>query len=240
MKSKELISKLNLALNSPTKYVSPSSNWGSFIDGKFIFDCVLLIKAIGWGWNADKKKSHGGAIYKSNNVPDSTCLGLINSCKDVSTDFSYICPGELVYMKDHVGIYVGEGKVIECTVAWNTNKVVKSEISDSGIRTYKGVKAHNYKWEKHGKIPWVEYEDNIQNEFILCAIKSIKLSYGSRNELVGLVQRYLKSKGYYKNGKYDNYYGDFMRTEVIRWQRNNGLLDDGVIAFYSWSKILGL
>ena len=59
-------------------------------DDTFGFDCVCLIKGILWGWNGDKNKPYGGAAYTSNNVPDINASQMINSCKDLSTDFSKI------------------------------------------------------------------------------------------------------------------------------------------------------
>ena len=89
------------------------------IKGKgFMFDCVCLIKAVLWGWSGDLSKSYGGAVYGSNGVPDINADQMINKCKDVSTDFSTIQMGEVVWMKGHIGVYVGAGEVIECTPKW--------------------------------------------------------------------------------------------------------------------------
>ena len=80
----------------------------------FGFDCVCLIKAVLWGWNGDNK-GYGGAVYASNGVPDIGTESIINKCTNVSTNFNGIIPGALVWMEGHVGIYIGNGMVIECT-----------------------------------------------------------------------------------------------------------------------------
>lgn len=117
----------------------------------FGFDCVCFIKGILWGWNADTTKEYGGAKYKSNGVPDVSTEGMIAMCHDVSSDFSSITAGELVYMSGHVGVYVGDGKVIECTPKW-TNNVQYSNLGNLGYKT------GNYRnWLKHGKLPWIDY-----------------------------------------------------------------------------------
>lgn len=117
----------------------------------FGFDCVCLIKGILWGWNADVNKQYGGAVYKSNGVPDVGADGIVKYLIGVSTDFKGIIPGEVVWMSGHVGVYVGDGKVIECTPKW-TNDVQYSNLGNLGYTT-----GHFRNWTKHGRLPWVEY-----------------------------------------------------------------------------------
>jgi LysM repeat protein len=118
----------------------------------FGFDCVNLIKGILWGWNGDASKSYGGATYAlSGSVPDINANGLIKQCSGVSTNFKNIVPGEVVWMNEHVGIYIGDGKVIECTPAW-TNNVQYSNLGNIGYKD-----GHSRMWKKHGKLPWISY-----------------------------------------------------------------------------------
>ena len=91
MKVDLFIDRLKLALNSKTKY--KKSGWGSHDGNLWYFDCVCLIKGILWGWNADLSKKHGGAVYKSNGVPDYGDLRFFEQCKNISTDFTHIEPG---------------------------------------------------------------------------------------------------------------------------------------------------
>ena len=115
----------------------------------FGFDCVCLIKGVLWGWNGDKSATYGGAKYASNSVPDIGADAMIQRCSGISTDFSKITPGEAVWMEGHIGVYIGDGKVVECTPAWD-NCV---QITKLGTKTeYK-----TRKWTKHGKLPWVTY-----------------------------------------------------------------------------------
>ncbi|MGN0998382.1 MAG: hypothetical protein ACI4PO_02370, partial [Faecousia sp.] len=81
----------------------------------FGFDCVCFFKALLWGWSGDASQVYGGAVYKSNGVPDIGTEQMLALCTDVSDDFSTIVPGELLYQPGHVGIYVGGGKGVECT-----------------------------------------------------------------------------------------------------------------------------
>lgn len=116
----------------------------------FGFDCVCLIKGILWGWNGNKNKPHGGAIYKSNGIPDFGSDEAINLCTNVSSNFSKIEEGEIVWMKGHVGIYIGSSEVIECSPAFK-NKV-------------QITKLFQRKWLKHGKLKYIDYSGNIENK----------------------------------------------------------------------------
>lgn len=156
--SKQFIEKLKWLVNLPTNY--SSKYWSVFIDGKWQFDCVRSIKAILWGFSADKNKPRGGTVYKSNGVADFTCNGGVEKYStDVSKDFSKLVPGEYLCMKgtkyNHAGVYLGNGKVFECTAAWNVWKCVISDINSKGERSYKGVKS--VPWTYHGKLIYIDY-----------------------------------------------------------------------------------
>ena len=125
--------------------------------GKFGFDCVCLIKGILWGWNSDRNATYGGAIYKSNGVPDIGADQMIQKCKDVSTDFSNIIPGEAVWLPGHIGVYIGDGLVIECTPKWE-NKVQITALGNAGAKA--GYNART--WQKHGKLPYISYQKDVR------------------------------------------------------------------------------
>lgn len=155
MKVNDFISKLKHIVNIPTTYYSVSGgDWAKWNGTSWNFDCVILVKAILWGWSENKNHSHGGAIYLSNGVADDTADGLINRCSNVSNDFTKIEPGELLYMSGHVGVYIGNGEVIECTGAWE-RKVLISKIDAQGRRSRNGKQV--YSWLKHGKLPYIDY-----------------------------------------------------------------------------------
>ena len=155
MKLELFIDRLKLALNSKTTY--KKGGWGSHDGNLWYFDCVCLIKAILWGWNADLSKKHGGAVYKSNGVPDITDAEFYKVCSKKSSDFTKIQPGEIVHMKGHVGVHIGSGNVIECTKisSWNISGVIKSKIDSYGNRIINGKSGG--KWTGHGFSPYVDY-----------------------------------------------------------------------------------
>lgn len=125
-------------------------------DDTFGFDCVCLIKGILWGWNGDKNKPYGGAIYTSNNVPDINASQMINSCKDLSTDFSKIEIGEAVYLPEHIGVYIGNGLAVECTPKWkNCVQITSCNCSKAGY--------NRRNWTKHGKLPYITYDTKLES-----------------------------------------------------------------------------
>lgn len=120
----------------------------------FGFDCVCLIKGILWGWKGNKNHVYGGAVYASNGVPDIDTESIIKVCKDVKSTWSIqdMVPGELLWKSGHVGIYIGDGKAVECTPSW-ANKVQISHVQNLGDNTYPART-----WTKHGKLPYITYE----------------------------------------------------------------------------------
>ena len=117
----------------------------------FGFDCVCLIKGVLWGWCGKLDSTYGGANYASNGVPDISTEGMINFCRDVSTNFSKIEVGELMWMQGHVGVYIGDKLVVECTPSWENKVQITGLVGNkktNRIRT----------WTKHGKLPWVDYK----------------------------------------------------------------------------------
>lgn len=122
-------------------------------------DCVVSIKGLLWGFKADKNKPHGGGVYGSNGVKDFSPDGGLNYCTGVSTNFTNLIPGEYLCMKgtgySHAGVYLGDGKVFECTTGWGVNRCIISTINTRGDRIYNGVK--NLRWTYHGKLNYIDY-----------------------------------------------------------------------------------
>ena len=129
---------------------------GAIKDKGFLFDCVGLIKGILWGWKGDMSRAYGGAGYACSGVPDYDAKKMIDCCREVSTDFSTIVPGEAVWMDGHIGVYVGGGVVVEATPKWQGG-VQRSALSNTaGAQKLPGT-AGSRRWTKHGKLPWVDY-----------------------------------------------------------------------------------
>ena len=140
-------------------------------DDTFGFDCVCLVKGILWGWNGDTTKQWGGAVYQSNGVPDISTREMIEVCEDVSTDFTNIQVGEIVYMPGHIGVYVGNGQCIESTPIW------KDGVQYSNLGNIKEYKKGNYRiWTSHGKLPYVDYTEVIKKGEIKMFTKNVEIT----------------------------------------------------------------
>ena len=118
----------------------------------FGFDCVNTIKGLLWGWSGDRTHANGGAQYAANGVLETNADGMIAKCSGVSGLFQNIVPGEVVWMSGHIGTYVGDGKVIECTDAWDGCVQMTALAGTEAARTHKV-----HKWLKHGKLPYIQY-----------------------------------------------------------------------------------
>jgi hypothetical protein len=132
----------------------------------FAFDCVGLIKAILWGW-VGNAESYGGAKYTANQVPDIDANVMIKMCTHVSMEFDNIIPGEVVWMKGHIGIYIGEGKVVECTPSFKDGVQITAL---ENIGEIKGLNSR--KWTSHGQLPWVNYQLKDANEQLISDMKA--------------------------------------------------------------------
>ena len=143
-KARLLTTAMKLAAQ-PTKYDNKTSQWAAWVKGRWLMDCCRSIKAILWGFCFDKEAPHGGAVYKAG-YPDDTTEEMIAHCRNVSEDMSKhaIEPGELLWFRGHVGLYLGNGAVFECAPSLSG-----CAITDLSYQP----------WKKHGFIREVDYGD---------------------------------------------------------------------------------
>lgn len=132
----------------------------------FGFDCIGLIKAIAGNWSGSLTANYGGTqVNKETNgisygpmhMPDYSADGLFNANNKymvgVSKDFSKIKPGAVLHMDGHVGVYLGDGQVIECTPKWK-NCVQLTNLGNIGNV------AGNYRiWAEYGYLPFIDYSE---------------------------------------------------------------------------------
>ena len=213
----------------------------------FGFDCVCLIKGLLWGWEGDTGHIYGGADYGSNGVPDIGTEQIIDVCKDVSNDFTKIDVGELLWMKGHVGIYIGDGLCVECTPAW-LNRVQITAVHNMGRKDgYNGRI-----WVKHGKLPYVAYTVSDPQPSKPGAgpkpaptVKIVTglplLKKGSEGESVKALQILLLGYGY-DLGFWgdDGEFGSCTERAVKEFQAEHDLEDDGEVGNLTWAKLLGV
>lgn len=147
-------------------------------ENTFGFDCVCFVKGILWGWCGDNSKTYGGAVYQSNGVPDTTIDNIKTTCTVVSSDFGNIVPGELVFLPGHIGVYVGEGLVVESTPKW------KNGVQITALSGYRSTGYYNERrWDSHGKSVYIDYSDqvSIESELSILVGEADKLCASIRN-----------------------------------------------------------
>lgn len=213
----------------------------------FGFDCVCLVKSLLWGWNGDKAKSYGGASYASNGVPDIDADQMLLRCNGVSTDFSTIQVGEAVWMAGHIGIYIGNGLAVECTPKWKDGVQITAVHNIGSKAGYNGRK-----WTKHGRLPWVTYNNTPAektpteavktptNAKEVCTVKLPVLKKGAKGDSVKALQNLLIGYGYSCGEKgADGSLGDATDKALRKYQSAHKLTVDGSCGRKTWTSLLG-
>ena len=132
--------------------------------GERVHDCVGLIK--GYPWSESET-----ATPKYNSSQDVSANGMLGKCKEQGKIATIPeIPGVLVFMSGHVGIYIGNGYVIEARGF--DYGVVKTLLKDRN-------------WTHWGKCPYITYTDTkpIKNDSGTTVIYFKKYT-GSSNSIV--------------------------------------------------------
>lgn len=146
MNVEDFISKILTYEKMPTIYKLGKfmNSYQKGVTGKYLeCDCSGLIKGTLWGYPHNGKY---GNIY-----PDVNANTIMSTyCFDKSSNFSSIARGEFVWMSGHIGVYIGDGKVCECSPKW-----------ENGIQI---TKLNQRKWKLHGKSKWLDYSNSNINK----------------------------------------------------------------------------
>lgn len=157
MTERQFVERLEAIRNRKTFYKNKYPYNLCYInkDGRTSADCVNLLKAILNGYNIFNNTV--GYYQKDlTNTGDCTELELLKQCQEVSQNFTSLTEhAEILYMKGHVGAYIGktiEGKynTIECTKSFGGG-VVYSWVDSDGTRRNQKDGVKNGKWTHHGK-----------------------------------------------------------------------------------------
>lgn len=126
------------------QYPDEVGNYADFIKqnwlGKRTADCVGLIKGYGW-LNAETNE----IVYGTNGMPDISANAMFENATEKGTiDTIPEIPGLAVWHEGHIGIYIGNGEVIQ---AANTHAgVIRTPLNQSS-------------WTHWLKIPFINYVD---------------------------------------------------------------------------------
>ena len=188
-----------------------------------VHDCVGLIKGYLWCDSPDDNTpAYNSAQDKSANGMRDICTtkGDIAKMPDV--------PGVLVFMNKHVGVYIGNGEVIEAR--GHAYGVIKTKLNERA-------------WTSWGYCPYITYEAPAQKTV---SIELQVLKKGAKGEQVKTLQRLLIAMGYKMvstSGKEygaDGSFGGATDLAVRAFQDDNGLEVDGSCGRKTWTKLLGV
>lgn len=121
--------------------------------GYYGIDCVGLVKSYYWSGKAEGGK--GSPNYGKVGFPDVNANAMFNAAKEKGTiDKLPEIPGLVLYSTKHphVGVYVGNGYVIESTLSARGDGVTKAKVS-----AWNG-------WTHWFKCPYIQYEGEAQTE----------------------------------------------------------------------------
>lgn len=196
--------------------------------GQKVHDCVGLIKGYRWCDTPDSEPA-----YKS--VQDVAVSGLYMSCPESgSIDTMPDIPGVCVFMRDmsHVGVYVGDGDVVEATS--HARGVVKTKLAGRG-------------WGLWGKPRWISYEaaatpaQPAQTTASTLNVTGLPLlRYGDKGEYVRSAQLLLIGRGYSCGWcGADGEIGQDTFNAAVAYQKACSLQQDGIIGAQTWARLIG-
>ena len=183
-----------------------------------VHDCVGLVKGYLWCDSPDDTTpAYNVAQDKSANQMRDMCTsgGNISTLPDE--------PGVLVFYNNHMGVYIGNGEVIEAR--GHAYGVVKTKLA-------------NRPWKTWGYCSYITYEVPVQKTV---SIDLPVLKKGAKCEAVRTMQWLLIRNGYDMDGYgADASFGGATERALKKFQVENGLESDGSCGRKTWTKLLGL
>lgn len=191
--------------------------------GQICGDCVNgAIKGAVWSELGTREPKYG-----SHNCPDKSADGMFSYCKKIGMPWGEISTmpdkiGLAVRYKGHVGVYVGNGEVVE----WRGFKYgcVLTKLKDRN-------------WLHWYELPWTEYvSGNVQRPEEPATRPT--LCWGDEGEAVKVLQRTLMAIGYkLPNYGDDGEFGTETEEAVKKFQSFNKLEVDGVVGPKTWAAL---
>lgn len=189
-----------------------------------VHDCVGLIKGYLW---CDSPEDNTPTY----NVAQDLSANMMRDACKANGNMSAIpeAPGVLVFKDKHVGVYIGNGEVIEAR--GHAYGVVKTKLGDRG-------------WTSWGYCPYVTYEAPKPVEPKPTSTGSANLPVlkrGAKNATVKAMQILILGYGFTMEGYgADGSFGGATERALKKYQAANGLDADGSCGPKTWAKLLGL
>ena len=201
-----------------------SAYYGSKWIDHYVADCSGLFA---WAF-----RQLGGAIaHGSNSIYDRYCSSKGKLSGGARTDGKGLIPGTAVFtgtdkQKPHIGLYVGDGKVIEASGA--KVGVIESKITDNKWKYWGELKGVDYSGETPEPAPAPEPEP----------AKRPIIRKGNRSQYVTELQTDLDKLGYNLGiCGIDGDFGTATERAVKEFQRDHGLSQDGICGPKTWAAL---
>ena len=155
----------------------------------------------------------------------------VNSVKDVEiyrSKFEDIC-------KTIAETLIGKTKAQSNTVENNTVSNVAINKQETVVQGDPWVRSLQEECNKQGFSNQVI--DGIAGKNTLAGLPVLK--QGAKGNITKLLQEKLTALGFSTNGA-DGIFGNWTRTEIIKYQKNKGLSADGIVGQNTWKSLLGL
>lgn len=210
-------------------YYNSALNGAKWI-GHYVADCSGMFV---WAF---KETGAGGIAHGSNSIYDRYCSRKGRLSGGKRTDGMQLQPGTAVFCENdktgkhnHIGLYAGDGKVIEA--AGVTAGVCVSNITATKWKCWGELKAVQY-----GTGPEPEPAPEPEPD---PGVKLPTLRRGSKGQYVTMAQKELLQRGY-DLGKWgaDGDFGQATEKAVKQFQRDWGLEQDGIIGPATWDMLL--
>ena len=253
MTSEEYVSKLKALAERKTGYNNKYPYNLLYVQkDKTTGDCLNTIKALLNGYDINKK-TVGYYQRDLSNTGDVSEPVLLSMCTEISSDFDSVPKASLLYMRGHVGSFVGltkrngkEYNVIECTKSFGGGIVYSWVDTDGTRRSHKGG-VKNGKWVQHGLMTkFLSYNatkgSNSNEKPKVDYSKYPTLRKGSTGQYVKILQQLLVDKGYDPKGV-DGIFGNGCLSAVKKFQSENTdvngkkLVVDGCVGQKTWGSL---
>jgi len=176
-------------------------------------DCVGLIKSYYWSGKDDG--GTGSPNYAKTGYPDVNANLMYNAAKVKGSIASLPeVPGVIVYCKTHphVGVYIGNGEVIESTLGSRGDGVVKTKLSA-------------FKWEYWFECPYIDYIKTAAQTKVTINVGD-KVKIKKTAQFYAIVGKKIAIPDYVKNKKFTvaNVSGTkSLIKEIYSWVNNSDL-----------------
>ena len=195
------------------KQYSQKYDWEYDGETQKVHDCVGLIKGYLWCEDPENTPAYNQAQDKSANAMYTACKtkGEMDTMPEV--------PGILVFFPGHVGVYIGNGEVIEARS--RRHGIYKSKLAQRP-------------WKTWGYCPYVVYEVKKTVDLALPVLKK-----GAKGDAVKAMQLLLNAHGYHcGTAGVDGIFGEDTETALKYFQAYMDLDADGVCGPATWTALL--